>query len=374
MDWVHLFIIRYFVLLCASAVLFVTSIQHRKQYPRMSQCIIMIASLTLFLAVFNVLEDYGKAIGNIPLATAFAFLRYIIHPCCVYLFILMSDDSIQTKKGYLISILPLAVNFIIYLFAFIPVTKEAIFYFYVNDAGTLSFGGGIIRYAAHLIGAGYLGYLIFVAIKNLGAKHFSHSLVILFCALFVVLAVVIETFLNANGDVYLLNSTIGVAALTYYLHLYTERSQLDGLTGLYNRSTYYRDLPGMEKSATGLIMFDLNGLKHLNDTQGHLEGDKALATVGSIILKVIQKDMYAYRLGGDEFLVIVNGSGETQIQSAIVNFKIRLAETPYFCSVGYHYRLNRSMSINDMIKEAETQMYEEKELFYRNSSFDRRQS
>ncbi|MCR5348192.1 MAG: GGDEF domain-containing protein [Bacilli bacterium] len=373
MEWVRLFIIRYFVLLCISVVLLTTSIQRRKQHSKMSLCIVLIASVTLLLAVCNILEEYGKTIANIPLTTAFAFLGYVLRPACIYLFILMTLNA-KNKMTYLYLAIPLFLNITVYMLAFIPATKEWVFYFHGDAVDGIAFGGGPLRFCAHLIGAGYLVFSVCTAASQLRSKHISGFMATSFCVLFVVLAVVIETFFNENGDVFLLNSTIAVSTLTYYLHLYTERSQIDTLTRLLNRTTYYRDLPKLQKSATGVILFDLNGLKHINDNFGHLEGDKALSTVAGLILSSAKKDMYGYRMGGDEFLLIALKSNETQIQDTIVNFKIALAKTEYFCSVGYCYRADRPLTIDEMLKAAEKQMYTEKDSFYRNSPFERRKA
>lgn len=371
MEYIKLFFVRYFILLCISAILYIVSIQRYARHKRISICMIIINSLTIILAICNIAEGYGKDVANIGLTTFLAFLGYTIRPLCIYVFIIMSGVKLNIKTAVL-SFVPIAINFAIYLLAFIPATKEYVFGFHYNDVGGISFFGGYLRFTSHIISLGYLLWLLYLSIARLNAKHLSHALSNLSCALFIVLAVVIETFLNANGDVFVLNSTIAVCALEYYLFLYTERTQLDSLTGLFNRETYYHDLQSMDKTITGIIQFDMNGLKYINDNLGHLVGDKALATIANIITANSKKEMYAYRLGGDEFIVLVNGCNEEDIKNMIRGFNKDLSDTTYYCSVGYSYRADRSKDIDELLKEAETKMYEAKNRFYKNSPFERR--
>ena len=274
------------------------------------------------------------------------------------------------KKAIVLTCIPLFINFAIFCLAFVPGAKELVFYF--NSGIPLSWGGGYLRYAAHIISFGYLVWLLVISIARLKAKHFTHSLAILTCALFIVIAVVIESFFNGKADIFLLNATICVSALQYYLFLYTERAQKDALTGLFNRETYYHDLRKMDKTITGIIQFDMNGLKFINDNYGHLEGDKALSTIADAINSSVKKGMYVYRLGGDEFIVLANDNTEEQIIETIEAFKKSISETTYYCSAGFAYRSEKNVSTEDLLKEAERKMYEEKNNFYKNPPFERR--
>ena len=151
-----------------------------------------------------------------------------------------------------------------------------------------------------------------------------------------------------------------------------ERTQIDTLSGLFNREMYYRDVTKMSNSATGVIQFDMNGLKYINDNFGHLEGDKALRTIANSITKSVKRNMYAYRLGGDEFLVIANGGTEEDIKTVVERFKAHLKDTNYHCSTGYAYRKDKSIPFTDLLVEAEKNMYLDKEEFYKTSKIERR--
>jgi two-component system, cell cycle response regulator len=95
----------------------------------------------------------------------------------------------------------------------------------------------------------------------------------------------------------------------------------DSLTGLGNRRALGRDL---ERIATGrrnpavLALFDLDGFKHYNDSYGHPAGDALLQRLGAKLAAHVAGTGSAYRMGGDEFcvLVAVDGAGEPDVQAA----------------------------------------------------------
>ena len=90
-----------------------------------------------------------------------------------------------------------------------------------------------------------------------------------------------------------------------------ELSRLDGLTGLYNRSYWEKQLEQefrRQKRAsqvTSLIIFDIDHFKKLNDINGHLAGDHMLRQVADVVRKTIRASDLAGRFGGEEFALIL---------------------------------------------------------------------
>ncbi len=92
-----------------------------------------------------------------------------------------------------------------------------------------------------------------------------------------------------------------------------EQVRTDPLTGLGNRGRMQVDLEGIcERAAAGqpaiLHLFDLNGFKRYNDTFGHPAGDELLTRLGAGLRAAIGEDGVAYRIGGDEFVVLASGA------------------------------------------------------------------
>ena len=106
-----------------------------------------------------------------------------------------------------------------------------------------------------------------------------------------------------------------------------ELSQTDPLTGLFNRGHLYltleQEIQRTRRSGRGfcVLMIDLDGLKAINDSMGHLRGDDVLRSVGRVITGSIRAVDSAYRYGGDEFLILLP---ETEFIGAyVVAEKIR---------------------------------------------------
>lgn len=89
-----------------------------------------------------------------------------------------------------------------------------------------------------------------------------------------------------------------------------EQVRTDALTGLGNQGRMQVDLPirvaqASENKPIALLLFDLNGFKHYNDTFGHPAGDELLVRFGAALRDAVAVDGYAYRIGGDEFCVLL---------------------------------------------------------------------
>lgn len=105
-----------------------------------------------------------------------------------------------------------------------------------------------------------------------------------------------------------------------YLDLLATRAQLDGLTGLWNRS-YFDDrlrdecaVSQRHKRPVSLIMLDIDHFKSLNDRFGHPFGDQVLQRVAQTLLATTRRTEIACRYGGEEFAVILR---ETDLEGAI---------------------------------------------------------
>jgi two-component system, cell cycle response regulator len=89
-----------------------------------------------------------------------------------------------------------------------------------------------------------------------------------------------------------------------------EQVRTDPLTGLANQGRMQVDLPAKVSRADKehpmmLLLFDLNGFKHYNDTFGHPAGDELLTKLGGALRDAVGEDGTAYRIGGDEFCVLL---------------------------------------------------------------------
>ena len=89
----------------------------------------------------------------------------------------------------------------------------------------------------------------------------------------------------------------------------TADAEHDALTGLLNRRAYER-LAGRLRPGAALVLLDLDDFKTVNDTHGHLTGDQVLRVFGSVLRDQVRITEHAIRLGGDEFLIVLEEPGD----------------------------------------------------------------
>ena len=143
-------------------------------------------------------------------------------------------------------------------------------------------------------------------------------------------------------------------------------SYLDSMTHIFNRNALIERIDKIKKSQNkdiGIAYFDLNGLKKINDLQGHLEGDAVLKKTAYLINECFPRK--AYRFGGDEFVVLSIGIKESNFIKQVEQSKKYLEQNGISCSVGVSWCYNIN-DVDELIKEADTKMYENKANFYEN--------
>ena len=116
----------------------------------------------------------------------------------------------------------------------------------------------------------------------------------------------------------------------------------------------------------------MNGLKAINDNNGHLAGDEALVTLAACFTKAIKIRQHAYRIGGDEFVIICTKTSRMELEEIVSVIKKNVSETPYTCSVGYCYCADGSKDLTQMVKESDQMMYADKAEYYSQSGKNRR--
>lgn len=167
--------------------------------------------------------------------------------------------------------------------------------------------------------------------------------------------------------------TISVASTFIYIY-YNELVQcLDGMTGLLNQKSFsnYLEARENEEKKCFIIIMDVNDFKYVNDNYGHEFGDKILIEVSKIIKETYKKYGKCYRMGGDEFAVIMQ-TGLNQIDTIkekfISSLEVARLEIPEIPHVSWGYSEynpeNRKFhSLKDTKQEADDRMYENKKQF-----------
>lgn len=153
-----------------------------------------------------------------------------------------------------------------------------------------------------------------------------------------------------------------------------DATRTDLLTDMQNRNAYEKDLYTISrecKESLGCIYIDVNGLKYLNDNFGHDYGDKMLKTVAEELKRYFGSE-HSYRIGGDEFVVFVPDPGFFEIKTKADGFTAEIESMDYHAAIGWRIHNLDSISMKDLIEEAEKCMIDKKTEFYRQADFDRR--
>lgn len=149
-------------------------------------------------------------------------------------------------------------------------------------------------------------------------------------------------------------------------------AQTDGLTGLYNRLTFENKLLEYHKNTFNkltVILLDIDGLKLINDTLGHMAGDHLIISMADIIRSHFKDMGFTARIGGDEFGVIIEGKETNVIEQRLeqlndsVHAHNATADTlKITMSFGYSYHQEGHVDTSYMYQEADNNMYQNKLL------------
>jgi diguanylate cyclase (GGDEF)-like protein len=151
-------------------------------------------------------------------------------------------------------------------------------------------------------------------------------------------------------------------------------AQIDSLTGLLNRRAFYTQfslaLRGVGRLGSVALMFvDLDGFKQINDQFGHDVGDELLKEVSKRLRKSLRKVDLLARVGGDEFTIALTHVEEVRSIVTVANkilqslsSPIQLSKRSVFisCSIGIALAQDERVSIDTVIKQADTALYDAK--------------
>ncbi len=147
-------------------------------------------------------------------------------------------------------------------------------------------------------------------------------------------------------------------------------NQHDALTGLYNRNFFEQELGRLEHDQVldaSLVLFDIDGLKLVNDSLGHEHGDRMLVTMAGIIAECCHRDNLLARVGGDEFALIINNATVEppaeivrQVKRRVKSYNNEPGALPISVSIGYSSIAEGSCTYADLFREADNYMQNRK--------------
>jgi diguanylate cyclase (GGDEF)-like protein len=177
---------------------------------------------------------------------------------------------------------------------------------------------------------------------------------------------------SENGQV---NQVLGIAEDIQKRKEYEEHllyiSTHDALTGLYNRDYFDSMVERFINEKTqpvAVIMIDCNGLKRINDTEGHATGDLHLQKTADFLFKAFPEKVIIARIGGDEFAILLPEKGEQEAEGILRSAQLAIEEMNAW-STGHDVDVSMGLAVHDAagpltlrqaLQEADRRMYRKK--------------
>lgn len=174
-----------------------------------------------------------------------------------------------------------------------------------------------------------------------------------------------------------LEKTINAVKLGVQSEFVAQLAYLDGLTRIGNRTSFEEHLVDLEKvkddmTAIGVVMFDVNDLKYINDHMGHHQGDAMLVKSADIIREAFEnEESKCFRIGGDEFAVLISGDHvQEYYEESLARFSDKMKqynELPdkefrisIACGFAVYDKSCKGTKLMDIYQKADKRMYSNK--------------
>ena len=201
-----------------------------------------------------------------------------------------------------------------------------------------------------------LGYFVIVLLQAFLDKDAGHERIIIGIIAIMQSASIVFEFLL--GYRFFINGAEVVAIILYYLYLSLMIYKRDELTKILNRRAFYVELERLSDTKIGLLSMDMNDLKLINDTHGHLAGDAAIKNFAVVTKSCLDKMCNMYRIGGDEFMIIIRHP-EERAENIISKIKETYGQNNVSAAMGYAV-YEPGMDISKVISKSDKAMYEDK--------------
>lgn len=295
---------------------------------------------------------------------------FILSPIVIYYWyrfvkLWISDSFSNRKRNIKLRTLPLALNFVISGTSYFSGLVFTITDTNTYQRGTLFFVPVLISYL-------YLLYSCIVIIKNRKLLTNNELTALLSFSFLPFIGGFAQTVLHGA---LLMWSSIALGLIVVFIYLQQRMMQLDPVTGAWSRGAFeqYMENRVMRDSKDmdfAVIFIDLDRFKQINDNYGHLEGDNALKNTVEIIKKSLRNSDIIARFGGDEFVVLLNGTNRDKVKEIVKRIHHNFKEynensgKAYKVEYSYGYEIfdpENFKSIGHFLNHVDGLMYKNKE-------------
>lgn len=268
-------------------------------------------------------------------------IGFSLRPIIAYLLIRLTiHRELKKWETWLLNI-PLVVNILVSMTAF----WSDIAYSYTTDN---VFVRGPLAFTSQIIICFYIVVMFLTLTKEKKQNTMLERLILSEIAVMIIVTIFIEALTNVTS---IGRTAIILATIFYYMYFQTleyrnniekemelnhkleDRSNHDFLTGLLNKFTFAEKIQsrlrarGLKEYA--MLFFDLDNFKEVNDVYGHMVGDELLQRVGQQLEEVFNEASYISRFGGDEFVVFLENTNQSQLENQLKQILYRLQQIEY---------------------------------------------
>lgn len=318
--------------------------------------------MTIICCILLVVEDVAESITARDPSLIFwrillSIIGYTLRPVAgLGILLVVYPPERRSWKLWILAVINLLVNLTAF---FSPIAFS-----YGPDYG---FVRGPLGLCVFIVAALYMVQLLVITWQRFHERMRPERLILIICASSCMIASLIDSFYGGSR----LNEAIMISSIFFYLFLHSHDNRLDPLTSLDNRFAFYDDIRYQQRNITAVASMDMNGLKRINDTLGHAAGDRALAEVGRCLERANSRNTIAYRVGGDEFVVLFLLSDSSAVEQTLRRITDDVTRAGYSVSVGYAMRTD-DMTVEAALQKSDHRMYGDKARYYQQAGIDRR--
>ena len=311
-----------------------------------------LCALIIFLIDINdIFERYYAVLPRLDdMRYLIKAVGYTLRPAVIA--IIMNVTFRYCGRKRFIFWLPAVINGIL---AFTSYFTHWMFYFDINN----NLIRGPIGYLTHITAMMYVAIFMYLMIRTKKNIDGYEIALLLYMGIICLTAMMLEVKFKLR---FLVPGAMMVSCFLYYMFFYVQANKKDMLTRLLNRDKFYNDTDKLKGQQFALISMDMNNLKDINDNRGHKAGDRALADFSEVLLSCTDNWTGAYRVGGDEFMVVGKNMDEEGTKRFIDQARSELERTPYMCSFGYAI-VPAHGDFDGVCIAADRMMYEDKKRY-----------
>jgi len=323
---------------------------------------------TLILEIFSVLLNNSNLKQFIELHMLVNLIGFIVTPGIIFLGYVFSKEWVnryQKEKIKLNNILlfPFFINVIATLLSYngngvFHITSENIY-----ERGPLFF---ILPCVCYI----YFVYNLYFIYKH--RKKLTYSELVMFSLMYIVPAIFTSVQLEYSTFLTSWNSAAIIVVISY-IFILNDQAYRDIMTGLENRLSYEHYAQNINYKMVNklfIVYIDIDEFKNINDQYGHYEGDEAIRVFATLLIESFQlKRKKLIRLGGDEFLIILEEQNQEKVVDHIQNLTENVEsynnsnKKPYRLKFSYGMACytNAYEDLYQLLEYADQLMYNQKE-------------